>query len=85
MAHYFFDVLNNGTRVLDETGLELDDLKAAISEAARSLADMTDEMIEGSLRQELRIEIRSTVGEAILSVLLALEFNRLRAPGVSKH
>ncbi|MGO4834826.1 hypothetical protein AB4144_21470 [Rhizobiaceae sp. 2RAB30] len=81
MARYFVDVLNNGTRVLDETGLELDDLKAAIGEAARALADMT----EGSLRQELRIEIRSTMGEAILSVLLALEFSGLRALGVSKH
>ncbi|BCH32653.1 hypothetical protein MesoLjLc_45830 [Mesorhizobium sp. L-8-10] len=85
MARYFFDILNNGTRVLDETGLELDDLKAAIGEAARALADMTEEMIEGSLRQELRIEIRSTVGEAILSVLLALEFSGLHALGTGKQ
>lgn len=80
MTRYYFDVRNNGTLILDETGIELSDLRAAVGEAARALADMTGEMIEGSLRQELRIEIRGALGEAILNVLLALEFSRF--PGL---
>lgn len=80
MTRYYFDVRNNGTLILDETGIELSDLRAAVGEAARALTDMTGEMIEGSLRQELRIEIRGALGEAILNVLLALEFSRF--PGL---
>lgn len=38
MARYLFEVRNKGTLALDETGVELDDLKAAVGEAARDFA-----------------------------------------------
>ena len=73
MAQYFFDVRNNGTLVVDEVGLDLDDLMAAVREAASALAEMADDMVTGSLRQQLTIEIREALGAAALRVTLALE------------
>ncbi len=73
MARYFFDARNNGTLVVDEVGLDLDDLTAAEREAASALAEMADDMVAGSLRQQLTVEIRETLGTASLRVTLALE------------
>jgi hypothetical protein len=73
MAQYFFDVRNNGTLVVDEVGLDLDDLMAAVREAASALAEMADDMVTGSLRQQLTIEIREALGAVALRVTLALE------------
>lgn len=73
MAWYFFDVRNNGTLICDDVGLELDDLKAAVGEAAFTLAEKTEEMVEGSLRQELAIEVRDDLGVFTLKVTLSLE------------
>jgi hypothetical protein len=74
MARYFFDVRNNGTLASDEVGLELSDFRAAVAEAAHALADSADQMVEGSLRQELAIEIRTAPYVAVLRVTLSLEF-----------
>jgi hypothetical protein len=74
MARYFFDVRENGSLASDEVGLDLDDLVAAVIEAARALADSTEEMMEGSLRQERAVEIRSALHVAVLRVTLSLEF-----------
>jgi hypothetical protein len=73
MARYFFDVRNDGALAVDEVGLELDDLTAAVGEAARALAERTEEMVEGSLRQELVVEIRSAIGPTMLRVTLTLD------------
>ena len=73
MARFFFDVRNNGTSVLDEVGLELDDLTTAVGEAASALSEKLEEMVEGSLRQELVIEIRCSSAAPVLRVTLALE------------
>jgi hypothetical protein len=73
VAQYFFDVRNNGTLVVDEVGLDLDDLMAAVREAASALAEMADDMVMGSLSQQLTIEIREALGIAPLKVTLALE------------
>lgn len=74
MPRYFFDVRNNGSLASDEVGLELSDLKAAVAEAAHALADSAEQMVEGSLRQELAVEIRTALHVAVLTVTLSLEF-----------
>jgi hypothetical protein len=73
MDRFYFDVRNNGTSVLDEVGLELDDLKTAAGEAASALAEKVEEMVEGSLRQELVTEIRYLSAAPVLRVTLGLE------------
>jgi hypothetical protein len=74
VPHYFFDVRNNEQLAFDEVGLELSDLRAAVAQAAHALADSADQMVEGSLRQELAVEIRTALHVAVLRVTLSLEF-----------
>jgi histidine ammonia-lyase len=73
MPRYYFDVRNDGIFVPDMVGLEVDNLAAAVVEAAHVLAEMVDDIVNGALRQQLTIGIRGTLGEAPLKVALTLE------------
>lgn len=74
MAKFFFDVSNNGKLVVDEVGLDLNGTTQALGEAASALAEMADEMITGSLQQQvLSVDIRGEWGAAVLRLTLALE------------
>lgn len=73
MQRYYFDVRNDGTFVPDLSGLELDNLSAAVVAAAYVLAEMTDDIVDGSLREQLTIEIRGLPDEGMPRITLTLE------------
>lgn len=62
MARYFFDHRDNGEFVQDQDGLEFPDLASAQIEASRALAEHALDVVPGSERRILAIEVRGDNG-----------------------
>ncbi|MGV8950876.1 MAG: DUF6894 family protein [Cypionkella sp.] len=69
MATYYFDVHDGDGVFVDETGVELASMDAAIKEARRALADMVRDALREEVEQSLSIRIRDGAeGPVVLSV-----------------
>ena len=55
---YFFDTRDNDTFIEDDVGLELPGLEAVKSQAALSLAELARDVLPGSFRRDLAVEVR---------------------------
>ncbi len=77
MPLYYFDTRDNDDFVKDDIGLELSDLEAVKVEAARGLAELARDVIPGSLKRELAVEVRDALGP-ILRALMRFEAVILR-------
>lgn len=72
MPTYFFDVQDDDGMFIDEVGLELPDMDAAIREARRALADMVRDSLREPIGDGLSIAIRDGAdGPVVLSVTLS--------------
>lgn len=69
---YFFDSRDNETFLEDDVGVEFPDLDAVKVEAARALAELAVDVLPGSLRRELAIEVRDERGP-VLKALMRFE------------
>ena len=69
---YFFDTSDNDRFIPDHEGLELPDLAAAQTEAARFLVERAGEVISGSEPCTLSVEVRGDDGP-ILTTRLVFE------------
>jgi hypothetical protein len=67
MTRYYFDVREGGDLSLDDEGYKLGSLKAAWTEAARSIAEMARDKIpaDGKSDLQLAIEVRSDHGPVL--------------------
>jgi hypothetical protein len=62
---FFFDTRDNGIFVEDDVGLEfpgLEDVKVA---AAKALAEIAREVIPGTMKRELAVEVRDAWGPVL--------------------
>jgi len=74
MPRYFFDVQDGEGVFVDEVGLELSGMDAAIREARRALADMMRDVLRNQSAREVLIRIRDGAeGPVVLSVTLTTE------------
>ena len=73
---YFFDTRDGDTFVPDEIGLELQGIEEARDQAAVYLAEMAKEVLPGSTRRELAVEVRDSV--PVLRAYLVFEAVQLR-------
>lgn len=69
---YFFDTRDNGTFVEDEVGVDLSGFEAAKELAALSLAELAKDVLPGSIKRVLSIEVRD-VAQPILRDVLTFE------------
>jgi hypothetical protein len=69
---YFFDTRDNGTFIEDDIGIELADLDAVKDQAALSLAELARDVLPGSIRRVLSVEVRD-VFQPILRDVLTFE------------
>jgi hypothetical protein len=58
MALYFFDTRDNDDFIEDDVGIELPGLDAVKDQAALSLAELARDVLPGSLRRNLAVEVR---------------------------
>ncbi len=72
MALYFFDTRDNDTFIEDDVGLELDGLEAVKTQAALSLAELARDVLPGSLKRALTVEVRDE-RQAVLRAILTFE------------
>lgn len=66
---YFFDTRDNGTFIEDDVGLEFADLAAVKEQAALSLAELAREVLPGSIKRELSVEVRNRFQPVLKDVL----------------
>ena len=65
MPRYYFDLREGDSLAVDQEGMELPDVHAALEEAARSLADMARELRDHPQNANWRgmaVEVRNDLG-----------------------
>ena len=78
MPRFYFDSRDGDSFIFDEDGLTFPDIETARDQATAALADMARDVLPGSLRRELTIEVRDENKEALLRTSLVFEAVRLR-------
>ncbi|HEX2763636.1 MAG TPA: hypothetical protein VHM92_07300 [Allosphingosinicella sp.] len=77
MPLYFFDTRDNDDFVEDDVGLHYPDIEAVKVEAARALAELARDVIPGSVKRNLAVEVRDEFGP-VLKALMSFEAIILR-------
>ena len=83
MPHYHFDMHDGARFTTDETGVELDGMKAARQEAARRLAELAQEILPNDDRREVVIEVKDETGQRVLVAKLSVSIEATELPGFS--
>jgi hypothetical protein len=66
---YFFDTRDNGAFLEDEVGIELASLDAVKAQAALSLAELARDVLPGSIKRVLSVEVRDAIQPILRDVL----------------
>ena len=66
MTLYFFDTRDNGDVLVDDVGLELPNLDAVKVQAARSLAQIALDVLPGSIKRTLGVDVRDAEGQPVM-------------------
>lgn len=77
MPRYYFDSRDGDSFIEDEEGLEFPDIETARDQATAALADLARDVLPGSVRRELAIEVRDEGKEPLLRTILVFEAVRL--------
>ena len=72
MPLYFFDTRDNDSFIEDDVGHELPDLETVKVVAARTLAELARDVIPGSMKRTLKIEVREEQ-QAVMEACLTFE------------
>ena len=83
MPCYHFDSHDGVRFTTDETGVELDGIKAARQEAARRLAELAREIVPDDDRREVVIEVKDETGQRVLVAKLSVRIEATELPGFS--
>jgi hypothetical protein len=83
MPRYHFDLHDGARFTTDETGVELDDIKAARQEAARALGELARKILPDNDRREVVIEVKDETGQRVLVAKLSVSIEATELPGFS--
>jgi hypothetical protein len=72
MARFYFDIRENGETRIDDEGVELQDLDAAVREATEAIVQMARDFRPAEGSREISIEVRDTDGNRLMTVIIAL-------------
>jgi hypothetical protein len=78
MPLYFFDTRDDDQLLADDEGLVFPNLEAVKVEAAKCLAELARDVIPGSLRRVLTVEVRDAEGP-VMRAMMTFEAVLLRA------
>jgi hypothetical protein len=73
MPLYFLDSRDGDDFIVDDDGVELDDIDAVRNQAALALAGLARDVLPGAFRRELAIEARDESGRPVLRASLVFE------------
>ncbi|MCP3442341.1 DUF6894 family protein [Bradyrhizobium sp. CCGUVB14] len=78
MTRYYFDLLDQDGRAVDEEGLEFSSIEAVEREAAKAMADAAADRFERLVQpSESSIEVRDDQG-LVMRVRFTIQIERLR-------
>lgn len=80
---YFFDTRDNGTLITDDVGIECADLDAVKRTAALSLAELAHDVLPGSIKRVLSVEVRNAFQPILTDVLTFEAIVWLRKDGIA--
>jgi uncharacterized protein DUF6894 len=66
---YFFDTRDNGTLIEDDIGIDFHDLDEVKTQAAVSLAELARDVLPGSIKRVLSVEVRDRFQPILRDVL----------------
>ena len=66
---YFFDTRDNGSFIEDDVGIDCTDLEAVKDQAAMSLAELARDVLPGSIKRVLSVEVRTAIQPILKDVL----------------
>jgi hypothetical protein len=66
---YFFDTRDNGTFIQDDLGIDFADLDAVKAQAAVSLVELARDVLPGSIKRVLSVEVRDAIQPILRDVL----------------
>ena len=66
---YFFDTRDNGTFIEDDVGVDCADLAAVKAMAALSLTELARDVLPGSIKRVLSVEVRDAIQPILQDVL----------------
>jgi hypothetical protein len=66
---YFFDTRDNGTFIEDDLGIDCVDLEVVKTQAALSLAELARDVLPGSIKRVLSVEVRDAIRPILKDVL----------------
>jgi hypothetical protein len=67
---YFFDTRDNDRFIEDDVGLEFPDLATVKDQAALSLAELARDVLPGSVRRVLSVEVRDERQPILIATLI---------------
>ncbi|HEX8240160.1 MAG TPA: hypothetical protein VF574_10520 [Allosphingosinicella sp.] len=70
MPRYFFDTRDNDDFIADDEGLEYPDLDAVKIAAAKALTELAADVVPGSVRRELTVEVRDEQGPVLMARMI---------------
>jgi hypothetical protein len=73
MTRYYFDVRDNDRLFPDDQGMELESLDDAVAEAETVVAEMAKDVLPGSLRRNLVVEVREEQSPPLVEAILAFK------------
>ena len=82
MPRYHFGIHDGAHFTTDETGVQLDGIKAARQEAARRLAELAQEILPDD-RRDVVIEVKDETGQRVLVAKLSMSIEATELPGFS--
>ena len=65
MPHYFFDIRDNDAFIEDDVGLDYPNLDAVKVAVESSLAELARNVVPGTLKRELAVEVRDEFGPVL--------------------
>ena len=73
MPRYYFDIQDGDLFTPDDDGVELEGVEAARDEAARTLGEMARDVLPGTARRVLKVEVRNEAKQPLLEARLMFE------------
>jgi hypothetical protein len=76
MPRFFFDFREDECLSTDEEGLDLPDVAAAESEAAKAAADVGAEVLPNGSVRAVMVQVRSETGQRVMNVTVSMAVQR---------
>jgi hypothetical protein len=73
MPRYYFDSRDGDASMRDIQGVVLEDIAAAREQAASALAELARDVLPGTVRREIIVDVRNEARQTVLKTSLVFE------------